>query len=82
MVIDRANGVRYVQNTRVGSLKIEPFGTFPGQKTEYIEVVGIPQRPREIRVDGQIVENIEFDNSRKRLRVKINDGTREVSLVR
>jgi len=67
---------------RSGSLKIEPFGTFPGQKIEYIEVVGISQRPREVRVDGQIVENIEFDNSRKRLRIKIDERTREVSLVR
>ena len=67
---------------RSGSLKINTIGNFPGQKIEYIDVVGISQRPREIRTDGQPVENTEFDKTRNRLRIKINERTREVSLVR
>jgi alpha-glucosidase len=67
---------------RSGSLRIVPIGNFAGQKIESLEVVGIPQRPREIRIDGQQAENIEFDKTRNRLRIKINERTREVSLVR
>ncbi len=79
----RSSGWREIRvEHRSGSLKIEPVGDFVGQKIEQIEVVGIPQPPREVRVDGQPAANIEFDQARKRLRVKINERTRDVSLVR
>jgi alpha-glucosidase len=67
---------------RSGSLKITRFGNFPGQKVEYIEVIGISQRPREIRIDGRQVENFEFDKIRNRLRIKIDDRSGDISLVR
>jgi len=79
----RSSGWREIRvEHRFGSLKIQPVGNFVGQKIEQIEVVGIPQPPREVRIDGQLAANIEFDQARKRLRVKINERTRDVSLVR
>ena len=79
----RSNEWREVRTEhRSGSLKINSVGNFAGQKIEYLEVVGISQRPREIRIDGQPAENIEFDKTRNRLRIKIGDRVREVSLIR
>jgi alpha-glucosidase len=79
----RSTGWREIRTEhRSGSLRIERIGNFVGQKTEYVEVVGIQQRPREMRIDGQQAENIEFDKTRNRLRIKINEQTNEVTLVR
>jgi alpha-glucosidase (family GH31 glycosyl hydrolase) len=67
---------------RSGSLRMKTIGNYAGQKFESLEIVGVTQPPREIRVDDQKVASIEFDKTRNRLRIKINERTRDVSIVR
>lgn len=67
---------------RSGLLNIDRIGSFTGQKIGYIEAVGVPQKPGEVLVDGQQAGNIEFDKSRNRLKIAINERAREVKLVR
>jgi alpha-glucosidase len=67
---------------RSGSLRMKTIGNYAGQKFESLEIVGVTQPPREIRVDDQKVASIEFDKTRNRLRIKINERTRGVSIVR
>jgi alpha-glucosidase len=79
----RSAGWREIQiEHTAGSLKIHPTGNFAGQKIEYLEVLGIPLRPKEVRIDGRPAASVELDKARNRIRIKIDERTREVSLVR
>ncbi len=64
-----------------GILQINRVGSYNGQKIKFIEAVGIGQKPREIRVNGKLVENFEFDAARKRLKIEIDENAREITLV-
>lgn len=63
------------------SLRLNLFGSFANpQKIRFIEALGISNKPREMRIDGKIVGNIEIDSVRKRLRIEINDGAKEIMM--
>jgi hypothetical protein len=62
-------------------LKIDRIGNFIGQKIGYVEALGIAQRPKEIRIDGREAARVEFDATRKRLRIPINDHAKEISIA-
>ncbi len=62
-----------------GSLRLNRFGSFANpQKIRFIEALGISNKPSEMRIDSKIVENIEIDSARKRLRIEIDDGAKEI----
>ena len=52
-----------------GSLMINKFGNFNGQKIKYIEAVGMENKAKEIKADGKILDQ-KFDSERKRIRVE------------
>ncbi len=62
-------------------LKIDRVGDFIGQKTGHVVVLGIPRRPKQIRIDGRETTSAEFDETRKRLRIGIDDNVKEISIV-
>lgn len=64
-----------------GLLRLNRTGSFQGQKIKYIEVLGITQKPREIKLDGKAAEG-KLDARKKRLRIEINDNLREMTLIR
>ena len=64
-----------------GILQITRVGNYNGSKIKFIEAVGIAQKPREIRVDGKLVENVDFDATRKILKIEIGENAREIILV-
>lgn len=64
-----------------GTLKLERFGNFNGQKIRYIRVIGIAARPKEMRADGKNLD-MDFDAASKRLRVEIDGDEREILLIR
>ncbi len=86
---DRGEGYGYKQNEwrqidlehRQGMIAIKRYGDFQGQPIRFVEAVGLPAAPREIIADGRTV-NFKFDEAKKRLRVEIPDGTKEIKLVR
>jgi alpha-glucosidase len=63
-----------------GLLRLNYVGNFQGQKIRYMEALGIAKRPSEMQVDGKLVENIEVDTAKNRLRIEIEDNTKEISL--
>jgi hypothetical protein len=64
-----------------GSLKLDRAGSFNGQRIKYIQAIGVPAKPREMRADGKSLE-MEFDAATKRLRGEINGDEREILLIR
>ncbi len=63
-----------------GLLRLNRFGDFQGQQIRYIEALGVAKRPSEMRIDGKIVENIEVDATKQRLKIEIGDEAKEISL--
>lgn len=86
---DAGDGYGYRKNERrevfiehkKGLLKINRQGNFDGQKIRYLEVIGVREKPREVGIDGKAAETVEFDNSKKRLRIEIGEQTREIALT-
>jgi len=66
---------------RQGSLKIDRFGTYSGQRIEALEVVGLPTAPRELRADGKPLE-FSFDSATRRLRAALPESVNEITLNR
>lgn len=65
-----------------GLLALNRAGNFDGQKIKFIEAVGIANKPREIRVDGNAIRDQDLDEKRKRLRFEIGENAREIVLIR
>lgn len=65
---------------RKGLLRINYAGNFQGQKIRFIEALGINKRPSEMRVDGKLAEDIDVDSGRNRVRIRIEDNVKEISL--
>jgi alpha-glucosidase len=67
---------------RKGVLRFRTTGNFGGgQKTRFVEAVGIEKKPREMRVDGAAVKNIDFDADTRRVRIRLeNENVREITL--
>ncbi len=61
-----------------GLLTLNRIGNFNGQKIKFIEAVGIANKPREIKIDGKIIDNQDFDEKRKRLRFEIGENVKEI----
>jgi len=66
---------------RQGVLKVIRSGNYVGQPISSIEVAGLTARPRELRVDGNVIE-FTFDNGTRRLHAKLPENAREITLVR
>lgn len=66
---------------RQGSLRLERFGDFQGQRIRYVEALGIGAAPKEVRADGVVLAS-EFDAANKRLRIEVPENVREITLVR
>ena len=64
-----------------GSIKLERFGDFSGQRIRYIEILGVAAKPREILADGKKLD-LSYDPETKRLRFEINGSEKEISFVR
>lgn len=78
----RRSGWREVKiEHRKGSLKLNPVGSFAGQKIRFVEAVGLEQKPGEMRLDGKKVEQMDFDKDKKRLRIEIGDEAREIVML-
>lgn len=67
--------------TRQGLLKITRIGNFAGQAIKNIEIIGLTSRPRELHVDGRVVE-FAFDETKKRLTASIPENAADISLSR
>lgn len=63
-----------------GLLRLMRVGNFQGQKIHFIEALGISKRPSEMRVDGKLVENIEIDSTKNRLRITVDENVKEIAL--
>ncbi|MEZ5429253.1 MAG: glycoside hydrolase family 31 protein [Pyrinomonadaceae bacterium] len=62
------------------SLKIERIGDFKGQTIKAVEFVGPVENSSQIRIDGRAPEKTPtFDFQRRRTRVEIGDGTKEIT---
>ncbi len=78
----RKNDFRVIRTAyKNGILQINRVGNFNGQKIKYIEFVGITAKPKEVRVDGKLTENMQFDAERKRLKVEVSENAKEVILL-
>lgn len=78
----RQNAWRQVKITHAtGSLKIERFGNFEGQRILAVEAVGISANPKEMRTDGRKIGH-KFDSERRRVRAELIGTEREISMVR
>jgi alpha-glucosidase len=66
---------------RRGLLILNPSGNFAGaQKIRRIEAIGVPQKPREIRIDGKTVKG-DYDSKEKRLKIEIDENAKEITLI-
>lgn len=87
---DRGEGYGYKLNDwreistthKAGSLSINRIGDYKGQKIKFIEAIGVGGKPSEMRIDGKLVENINFDEKLKRIRIEINEYDKEITLRR
>ena len=64
-----------------GILRLNRVGNFNGQNIRHLEIIGITAKPKEIRVDGKTVENMNFDAARKRLKIEIGENDKEITLL-
>jgi alpha-glucosidase len=64
-----------------GRITIRYIGDFRGQPVRHLEAVGWDANPREIRADGRKLGHT-YDAARKRVRVELPEGVKEVTLVR
>jgi alpha-glucosidase len=64
-----------------GSLMINKYGDFNGQKIKYIEAVGMENKTREIKADGKTLDQ-KFDSDRKRVRVEVDENAKEILMMR
>ncbi len=64
-----------------GTVKLNRIGDFRGQPIRYLEAVGLPASPREVRADGRKLEHA-YDPVRKRLRVELPQNAAEITLIR
>lgn len=86
---DAGDGYGYLKNDwreirfehKKGSLKINKTGNFNGQKIKYVEAIGIEGKAKEIKADGKTLDQ-KFDSDRKRLRVEIDENTKEILMIR
>ncbi len=86
---DAGDGYGYLKNDwreirfehKQGSLKINKYGDFKGQKIKYIEAVGMTNKAKEIKADGKVLDQ-NFDADRKRIRVEIDENTKEILMMR
>lgn len=86
---DRGEGYGYRQSDwrkilvahRKGKLLLSRSGQFAGQNVKFIEAVGVAQKPREMRADGQKVNDMDFDAERKRLRIEIPENAKEIEMI-
>lgn len=63
-------------------LTLNRIGNFNGQKIKFIEAVGIANKPREIKVDGKVIDRQDFEERRKRLQFEIGENAKEITLIR
>lgn len=66
---------------RQGLLTVSRTGVFQGQKIKYVEAIGFPQKPEEVKIDGKSAES-KYDSQRKRLRIELKGDAREISITR
>ena len=77
----RKNDQRVIKiENKKGSLNLIRTGNFNGQILQSVEIIGIEQKLREVKIDGKTVRNTDFDANRKRVKFEINNGTKEISL--
>lgn len=67
---------------RQGVLRITRSGDFQGQKIKFLQIIGIEKRPSEMRVDGKVIKDSDFDEKSKRLKIELPDNAAEITLVR
>ncbi|MEO6588467.1 MAG: glycoside hydrolase family 31 protein, partial [Pyrinomonadaceae bacterium] len=60
-----------------GSLSINKFGNFNGQKIKYIEAIGMENKAKEISADGKVLDQ-SFDSEKKRIRLQIDENAKEI----
>ena len=78
----RKNEFRVIKTAyKNGVIQINRTGNFNGQKIKYIEFVGIAAKPKEVRVDGKLTENVQFDATRKRLKVEVGEDAKEITFL-
>ena len=68
---------------RGGTLSFTRTGSFAAARPlAAVEIVGLSERPKEVRVDGRAAEDVSFDRAEKRLRVPLPRQTvNEIVLV-
>lgn len=64
-----------------GILKLRRVGSFSGQRIEALEVIGLPERPRELIADGKTLE-FTYDPGRKRLHANLPSQVTEIRMAR
>ncbi len=78
----RRNGWREIKiEHKQGSLLINRYGDFDGQKIKFIEAVGLSSKAKEIKADGKILDQ-KFDAERKRIRIELDENVKEILMMR
>ena len=58
-----------------GTVRFKHTGDFtPARAVSLVEVLGLNERPKEIRIDGREARNVSFDRDVRRLRVPLPEG--------
>jgi alpha-glucosidase len=66
---------------REDSIKLDRFGDFEGQRIRFIEIHGVPAKPREIWADDKKLD-FDYDSEKKRVRLEIAGSEKEILVVR
>ncbi|HLL14954.1 MAG TPA: TIM-barrel domain-containing protein [Pyrinomonadaceae bacterium] len=62
-------------NQSGGTVRFKHTGNFPqARPVSLVEVLGLNDKPKEIRVDGREAKNVSFDRDARRLRVPLAEG--------
>jgi alpha-glucosidase len=65
-----------------GMIRLTRFGSYNGQKIAFIEALGVSKQPSEMRIDGKIVEKIEIDTAKQRLKISLGENASEITMKR
>jgi alpha-glucosidase len=71
-----------VTQTGGRTVRLKHAGDFKeARAVSFIQVLGLDERPKEIRVDGRETKNVQFQQADRRLRLTLPNGASEITFV-
>jgi hypothetical protein len=80
----RRNAWRTTTVTQIGGriVRLKHSGDFKeARAVSFIQVLGLNDRPKEIRIDGRETKNVHFQSDDRRLRLMLPGGASEITFV-